>query len=143
MNTFTKFSSAYCGTRLSPDKTINFWQKCSFHNYVQTPPKETWNSPTIDEFNNSHEAFEATIKILKLDLVVVWGYWLWDNLPKLQFRVSIINGTKIHFLNHNYKLIIIIIINPSSYMFNFTLTSYIANYMTYSKIVKDNMIIVQ
>jgi len=129
MNTFTKFGNIFNGRKLSKEETIEFWQKCSFYNYVQAPTNGPRKSPTKKEFDWSLLAFENTIELLKPDLVVVWGYRLWHYLPRKQYEIKIIDGTKIHVCNYGYNLTMMRLPHPSSSKFNFKLTDYIDKYL--------------
>ena len=73
MNTFTKFSNIYKGKRLYPNETIDFWEDCSFYNYVQAPTKGPRISPTKDEFNLSFNALKEVVEEIKPNLIFLWG----------------------------------------------------------------------
>lgn len=127
MTTFTKFSNIINNLKLSNEETVKFWNKTSFYNFVQSPTKKPRSSPSKEEFINSIEPFIKTIEATMPHLIFIWGYRLWNNLPKNNlFKKSELNGSVIHLYNN---IPIIVIPHPSSSKFNNSLKIEIAQYI--------------
>lgn len=94
MNTFTRFSNVFNNNYLNTEETIKFWNAVSFYNYVQTPVDKNRKSPTINQFSDSHSVFLEILKKLKPNLIIVWGYRLWKNMPKNNLKKE--NGLDIY-----------------------------------------------
>mgnify|MGYP000029413442 CR=1 FL=1 len=124
MNTFTKFGNVIHNKRMNNIETINFWEKCSFYNYVQFPTRKARVSPTNEEFLKSKNAFETVIQQTKPDLVIFWGQRLWNNFPKENYKKG-----EIETLKFNYSLPILVLPHPSSSKFNYSLFDRINDYI--------------
>ena len=132
MTTFTKFSNITSNAKLSNAETIQFWDKTIFYNFVQSPTKKPRSSPSQEEFIKSIEPFIKTVEATKPNLIFIWGYRLWNNVPKENlFTKTELNGKVIHLYNN---IPIIVVPHPSSSKFNNSLKTEINNYI---ELVKD------
>lgn len=136
MNTFTKFSNVLGGKKMTSSETLVFWENCSFYNYVQSPTTGPRISPTGTEFKNSKNAFLCVLGETKPDIIFVWGYRLWNNLPKEELYNKInFQNTEIHFFN---KIPIKVLPHPSSNKFNYKLSNEIDKYIDEIKNMNEN-----
>jgi hypothetical protein len=127
MNTFTKFGNIVSNKNLNTMETIDFWNSCSFYNFVQYPTTGPRISPTKEQFKNSLDAFLKISDELKPNVIFIWGYRLWQNLPKDNLiTVMNINGTEKHLYNN---IPIKVIPHPSSNQFNYELCNDIQNFL--------------
>ena len=134
MKTYTTFSNVFAGKKQSNIETINFWEKCSFYNYVQAPTKGTRISPMKEEFNLSVDALNAVVEEIKPDLIFFWGNRLWNNFPKDNYNSLTVGDDKVHFLKFSYNLPIMVVPHPSSSKFNYGLNENIKKYMNAVKL---------
>ena len=133
MTTFTKFSNIVCDAKLSSTEIIDFWEKSVFYNFVQSPTTKPRTSPTQQEFKDSIEPFLNTTNLTDPNIIFIWGYRLWNNLPKENlFTERLIEGKIIHLYNN---IPIIVIPHPSSSKFNYSLSKQIKSYV---QLVKSN-----
>lgn len=81
MNTYTKFIRA-----LSGDETLSrggckaWWDRLVFYNYIKEPITGPRVAPTEEQFDKSYEAFVDVVEKYKPDVIIAWGYRLYDNL---------------------------------------------------------------
>ena len=86
-----------------------------------------FNFPTKEQFKNSLDAFLKISDELKPNVIFIWGYRLWQNLPKDNLiTVMNINGTEKHLYNN---IPIKVIPHPSSNQFNYELCNDIQNFL--------------
>lgn len=136
MNTFTKFSNVYHGKRLTPKNTVDFWDSCSFYNYVQAPTAGPRVSPKTNEFQQSFEALEKVIEDIRPDIIYIWGYRLWDNLPIAHIRNEKVDEFNLYYLGVN-KIPIMKLPHPSSTKFNYKLSTQLKRYT--EKVKKNDL----
>lgn len=116
MTTFSKFSNIINNKKLSNQEATYFWNRTVFYNFVQSPTKKPRSSPTKEEFYNSIEPFIKTVTETTPQLIFIWGYRLWNNLPKENlFTKTELHGNIIHLYNN---IPIIVVPHPSSSKFN-------------------------
>ena len=139
MKTYTSFSNVFNGKRQSNPETIDFWESCSFYNYVQAPTKGTRISPMKEEFDLSFNAFKHVVEEINPNLIFFWGYRLWDNFPKDNYRSLTKGADKIHFLTLNSNFPIMVVPHPSSSKFNYGITEEIKNYINTVKNFGNNV----
>ncbi|WP_022954885.1 hypothetical protein [Perlucidibaca piscinae] len=65
----------------SQEAKREFWNTCSYYNYVTESMSAASARPTANQFHNSHQAFVDVVNVLKPDIVLVLGFELWDHLP--------------------------------------------------------------
>lgn len=134
MNTFTKFSNVISGRELNSKETVDFWESCAFYNYVQVPTPGTRISPSKVDFSLSMEAFKEVINQYKPNIIIFWGYRLWNNFPKEEYTITSLENSQIHYLTLNGNVPILSLPHPSTKHFNKSLSENIA---TYISAVKD------
>ncbi len=133
MTTFTKFSNIVSDAKLSSTEIIDFWEKSVFYNFVQSPTTKPRTSPTQQEFKDSIEPFLNTTNLTDPNIIFIWGYRLWNNLPKENlFTERLIEGEIINIYNN---IPIIVTPHPSSSKFNYSLRKQIKSYI---QLVKSN-----
>jgi hypothetical protein len=139
MNTFTKFCNVLEGRKTSKIETFNFWKNCSFYNYVQTPMIGPRISPSKEEFKKSLNAFLIVLDEVKPDIIFIWGYRLWNNLPREQFFEKIkINNNEIQLF---HKIPLKVLPHPSSSKFNYNLSNIISKYIIEVKNYKKQQVL--
>ena len=127
MNTFTKFNNVFFGKKISSIETIIFWENCSFYNYVQNPTTGPRISPTNAEFKDSINPFLSVLEETKPNIIFIWGYRLWNNLPKDELYNKInFQNTEIHLYN---KIPIKVLPHPSTKQFNYNLSKEMEKYI--------------
>ena len=136
MNTFTKFGNVIHGNRLNPSQTLAFWDSCAFYNYVQVPTAGPRIYPTKEDFQNSISALKQVIKETNPDIVMVWGYRLWHNLP-VKNTEKIFRTSKIHFTNIDPQLPFKRMPHPSSSAFNYKMSPSFKSYIKNVKILRS------
>jgi hypothetical protein len=82
MNTYTKFTNVLLGEKADAKTTIEFWQSIVFYNYVQNIQTGHSISPTGEEYDNSHTAYIEVLEDYQPDLIIVWGWRLWQKIIK-------------------------------------------------------------
>jgi len=132
MNTFTKFSNVFFGRRLSNIETINFFENLSFYNYLQYPMPGPRIAPEKDQFLSSHISFLKIAQNLKPKIIIIWGYRLWNNIPKQEFKINKLIGFEMNELN---GIPIIIIPHPSTKYYNYEYHKILNNKLTVANTV--------
>lgn len=104
MNTFTRFTNILFGKRIDNKTLVNFWDYVMFYNYVQSSTKGPRISPSKQQFEESEDAFTEVLRKYIPDLILVWGYRLWYNLPDIGYSgsVNILNNGEVEF--YYYKV---------------------------------------
>jgi len=129
MKTFTRFANVFNGRKMSDTELVSFWNSVSFYNYVQYPIGKARVSPTAEDFLKSLDAFEKIVVELNPDLIVFWGYRLWNNFPKRSYKkLDKQNYHLIGLLGFNKDYPFLVIPHPSSSKLS---------YNDYSKIKED------
>jgi len=123
MNTFTKFTNIFNNRPVLREQNEEFWNKLLFYNYVQTPVDSARKSPTPAQFKNSHESFVKIIDELKPNLIIVWGYRLWRNMPKNE---CLTRKDEIDFYNN---IPVLVIPHPASSKFDYSMNQFINKYI--------------
>lgn len=123
MNTFARFTNIFNNRPVLREQNEEFWNKLSFYNYVQTPVDSARKSPTYEQFKNSHESFVKILDELKPNLIIVWGYRLWGNMPKNEFLTR---KNEIDFYNN---IPVLVIPHPASSKFDYSMNQLIKKYM--------------
>jgi hypothetical protein len=134
MNTYTKFSNSFMGKRLSNTDTISFWNSISFYNYVQMPMEKPRQSPSIEQFSYSQKALQETILELCPDLIIIWGYRLWNNFPK-HLKHSDVNTPQMHFCRLEKDYPILVLPHPASTKLNVGHSKIISDYIEKIKVL--------
>jgi len=129
MNTFTKFSNVINGKRIGNKETVRYWDSCIFYNYVQKPTTGPRRSPLKEDFIKSFNALSSVLKKHKPDIIFIWGYRLSGNLPKETIREQLIKKSKVETLDLNLKIPFYVVPHPSSSKFNYSLHSYLCDYI--------------
>lgn len=81
-NTYTKCANAVAGHSLDMSGKESFWHSVAFYNYVQTAISGARMSPSAEEFRASEALFWQMLEELRPEYVLVWGYRLYDALPR-------------------------------------------------------------
>ena len=81
LGTYTKFARAFYNGNLSFAGIADFWSRTAFYNYIQEPMANTRQTPSKKLFTECEAAFWEVVRDCQPDLIVVWGYRLWERLP--------------------------------------------------------------
>ena len=81
MNTYTRFTNVFHGKQVDVETLLQFWDSIVFYNYVQYSTPGPGKSPQKNEFIDSKTAFFEVLKEYKPDVIIVWGFRLWERLP--------------------------------------------------------------
>ena len=119
-NSFRKFERCITGKELTQEEREDFFAHLAFYNYVQEGLSAS-QKVTKKQYKEAEEPFWETIDKLQPDNIVVWGYRLFDNLPKTNFfkdETIEIDGTKAYtghyILNNGHKVCVIAIRHPAA-----------------------------
>jgi len=82
MISYKKFTDVLLGEKVPNNVAIDFWNSIVFYNYVQKAQKGPGISPTQEDYENSHNAFVEILEEYQPDLVMVWGWRLWEKIVK-------------------------------------------------------------
>lgn len=129
MNTFTKFGNVFSNKKLTSAEAVEFWQSCVFYNYVQAPTSGPRTPPTKEEFILSMQAFNEVISECKPNLIIFWGYRLWNNFPKEPHATINLINSQIHYLKLSVNVPFLVLQHPSTRYFNNSLSSTIEDYI--------------
>lgn len=80
---FTSLTNALANREVSNSERKKIWSHLAFYNFVQTNLAGPNSSPSAEEFHNSIPAFLEVLEHLNPDLIVPWGYPLYDKLYSL------------------------------------------------------------
>ena len=81
MNTFTKFARALAGKETNVDENRAIWDSFIFYNYLQVPMSGTRMQGSFEEYEEAIGPFFSVLDMYRPDIVVIWGYRLWNYLP--------------------------------------------------------------
>jgi hypothetical protein len=123
MNTFSRFTNIFNNSNANKEQIMELWNSLSFYNYVQTPVDSVRKSPTIEQFKDSHDSFVDILNVLKPNLIIVWGYRLWYNMPKNE------SLTRKNEIDYYYNIPILVIPHPSSSKFDYSMNQFINDYI--------------
>lgn len=116
-NTYTKFIRALVGRDISTvAEKRAAWNSVLFYNYVQTPISGARVRPTTAEFNASADAFFEVLEQYRPDVVLVWGYDLYNNLPRKGAQGADAEGaeTWIYELSNGKRVELLRMLHPSA-----------------------------
>ncbi len=116
-NTYTKFIRALVGRDISTSsEKREAWNSVLFYNYVQTPISGARVRPTAAEFNASAEALFEVLEHYRPDVVLVWGYDLYNNLPRKGMQGADAQGveTWIYELSDGKRVELLRMLHPSA-----------------------------
>lgn len=119
LNTFTKFSNVFEGKKLNNKETIGLWETFIFYNYVQFPMEGPRKSPDFENFQKSEKALQDLLKESNPNLIIFWGYRLWNNFPKSHIVEINVNEEKISCIKVEDNIYPILVLpHPSSTKLN-------------------------
>jgi hypothetical protein len=77
---YTKVATLFSPDKASLSERAGFFKTIAFYNFIQEAIKKPRMRPTTKMWDNAQAPFEAVIKFLKPELVVVLGSALWDRI---------------------------------------------------------------
>ncbi len=130
MNTFTKFSNVYEGKKLDNLECQIWWNNVAFYNYIQVPMGSARISPTMEDFENSYNAFVEVCEALKPDFIIFWGYRLYGKMNQKDMTYeNVPNRYNLNFLNLDRKYPFLTVPHPSSRHHNNSQTAKYEKYL--------------
>lgn len=82
MNTYFKFEKALAGHETEALESLSIWNSVAFYNYIQTAYVATSRQAYTDsDYIESFPYFIQVLSDLDPDIVIIWGYRLWNHLP--------------------------------------------------------------
>ena len=85
---------------ISVDDREYVWNQVAFYNFIQFNLEAPGVKETDEQFNDSIPAFKEVLEELKPDVIIVWGYGLFDRLYGLGEtdgeEMSLTNGDKVY-----------------------------------------------
>lgn len=119
MNTHTKFVKAFFYGNSDNVNIVDFYEHIAFYNYVQTFVADTRQAPTKEQFEQSEKAFFEVLEELQPDIIVAWGYRLWDNMTADKVKYDEPNDDYYYVLDSGKEVLIIGVIHPSAPIFSY------------------------
>ncbi|MBN2941637.1 MAG: hypothetical protein JTJ18_06300 [Streptococcus sp.] len=97
---FTSQTKALLNREISVDDRGYVWNQVAFYNFIQFNLEAPGVKETDEQFNDSIPAFKEVLEELKPDVIIVWGYGLFDRLYGLGEtdgeEMSLTNGDKVY-----------------------------------------------
>ena len=82
MNTYLKFEKALVDHETDASESLKIWNSVAFYNYIQTAYiGESRQAYSSSDYAQSFPYFKQLLNELTPDMIIVWGYRLWNNLP--------------------------------------------------------------
>lgn len=128
MNTYSKFFNVLFRDKLSSEDLIGSWEKCCFYNYVQFPTGGPRTSPTEEEFEQGFSVFQTQLEVLKPDLIIVWGYRLFENMPQEHLTIDKSGEREKYYY---CGIPVSNVPHPSSSKYNYGLSEKLNQYLNY------------
>lgn len=129
MRTFTRFTNVFLNEQDGDKTLINFWDSVIFYNYVQSSTEEPRTPPTVQQFEESREAFFVVLEKYKPEFIIAWGNRLWDKLPNngrwgTDYILGNSNERFFYFKVNNQEIPAYGIYHPSTSYFNYGYSKY-------------------
>ena len=80
---YTSQTKALLNREISVDDRECVWNQLAFYNFIQFNIARPGVKDTSDEFNSSVSAFKEILEELKPDVIITWGYGLFNRLYPL------------------------------------------------------------
>ena len=80
---FTCQTEALLNREISVDDRVEVWNQVAFYNFIQFNLERPGVKETDEQFNDSIPAFKEVLEELKPDIIITWGYGLFDKLYPL------------------------------------------------------------
>lgn len=89
MRTFVKFERSMVNHETDWRERKEIWNSLAFYNYLQIPMDNARQAGKKQQYKDAEGPFFQVLNILKPDIVIVWGYRLWNRLPSLRWKDGI------------------------------------------------------
>lgn len=99
MRTFVKFERSLVNHETDWKERREIWNSLAFYNYLQVPMDDARQAGTQQQYKDAEEPFFQVLDSLKPDLMIVWGYRLWDLMPSSRWK----NGNSLQI--EDYKVL--------------------------------------
>lgn len=86
MRTFVKFERSLVNHITEWEERQLIWDSVAFYNYLQISLNDARQSGTRQQYVDAIDPFFKVLDNLKPDLMIVWGYRLWDLLPETNWK---------------------------------------------------------
>ena len=80
---FTSQTKALLNRDITVDDRVEVWNQLAFYNFIQFDLEGPGVKETDEQFNNSIPAFKEVLEELRPDVIIVWGYSLFNALCPL------------------------------------------------------------
>lgn len=97
---FTGQTKALLNREISVDDRVAVWNQVAFYNFIQFILERPGVKETDEQFKDSIPAFKEVLEELNPDIIITWGYGLFDKLYPLGEtdgeEMSLANGQKVY-----------------------------------------------
>ena len=97
MRTFVKFERSLVNHETDWKERKEIWNSLAFYNYLQVPMDDARQAGTQQQYRDAEDPFFQALDSLKPDIMIVWGYRLWDLMPASRWE----NGYPIQIDDYN------------------------------------------
>lgn len=81
LQSFNKFERSLIGTTTDGTMRRQIWNSVAFYNYLQIPMSGPRRAGKKSDYADSADAFFEVLETLYPEIIIVWGYRLWDSIP--------------------------------------------------------------
>ena len=121
LRTFVKFERTLIGEDAGQEERVEIWNSLLFYNYLQVPMGGPREAGTFDDYQQAAAPFYEVIERYQPEHIIVWGYRLWDHLPRERWEDGesiVVNGTSVptgyYTMTNGKKVKVLAMYHPSS-----------------------------